>query len=67
MTHANIAKYLSSFEDFGTVSTYGVTKAIARAKDKGFYVPPKRFRNPNGPKMLRYDDAWMAVFVKMRF
>lgn len=67
MTHAEIAKELSASGGDYVVSTYGVSKAIARAKAKGLYVPSKKFRNPHGPKMLHYDDTWMDEFVKMRF
>lgn len=67
MTHAEIAKELSSYKDYDPVSKYGVTKAIARARAKGLYVPSKKYRNPSGPKMLHYDSAWMDAFIKMQF
>ena len=63
-TYAAVAKYLST--RYGRkVTKYAVDKAINRAKEKGFDLIPKRFRNPNEPtkRMVRYNDELMSMAV----
>ena len=63
-TYAAVAEYLSI--RYGrTVSKNAVSKLIKSAKDKCFYIPKKRFRNPNEPtkRMVRYNDELMSMAV----
>lgn len=63
-THAAVAKYLST--QYGKpVSKNAVSKALNRARDKCFYIPKKRFRNPSEPtkRMVRYNDELMSMAV----
>ncbi len=67
MTYREIAKSLSDRGDCGKISANAASKAVLRARDKGLYVPSKKYRNPKGHKMIHFDERWMSNFVKMKF